>query len=401
MSGNERHSKLHPPKSHIGRSKQVEYVELIYDLIFVFLLQQDNSLLAVNAHGFFSANEFWTYAYSTLIVLQVWLFSVIYINRYGESTFLDHIFLFANMYLLYYMGVETRLDWWTDYQVYNTAWALILINLAVQCLIRAHRVNHRHPKAKHLTRVRALLYFLDAGLVLLTIPIFRTTGVSLVWLALLIGYIGPFAANTIEEAVPISAEHLSERVMLFVVFTFGEMIVSISDYFKDDFSWQTIYFSLTGFILIIGLFMSYGYLYNHIMDRHQGTNGKVYLLIHVIIVFALSNVSVSLEHMRSLHIDEFQNSIFISVSLVAYYLGLFLIARRTERVRENAAPFIIPALTNTGIFLAVILFASQDPWVVIGACAAYAVIMYAMIVFRWRAVQRRNAELLENKAESA
>ena len=77
---NEKEHQPEKPK-HLRHSKQVEYIELIYDLIFVFLLQQDNALLTLNAEGFFGPNEFWTYTYSTLIVLQVWVFSVMYINR--------------------------------------------------------------------------------------------------------------------------------------------------------------------------------------------------------------------------------------------------------------------------------------------------------------------------------
>lgn len=391
--GNHKHAV--PEKQHIKSDKKVEYIELIYDLIFVFLLQQDNELLALNADGFFGINEFMTYAYSTLIVLQVWVFSVMYINRYGENTIADHCFLFANMYLLYYMGVETRLDWWTDYQAYNTAWGLILVNLTIQYLLRAKRVRGRHPKALRLTHTRALLYAIDAALVFATIPIYRATQISFVWLALLVGFAGPFLTTKIEHAVPISSAHLSERVMLFVVFTFGEMIVSISSYFRDTFTFQTVYFSLAGFLLIIGLFMSYGYLYNHVMDRHRSANGKIYLLWHVIIVMALSNVSVSLEHMRTLEIDEFQNAVFISASLVAYYFALFLVARRTAKIHGNAGPFLIPAVVDSAVFMALAILLHNNPWVVIGVCAIYALVMHFMIVYRWRTIQRKNAALLE------
>lgn len=375
--------------THLKSDKKVEYVELIYDLIFVFLLHQNNSLLKLSANGFFGENEFMTYLYSTLIVLEVWIFTVMYINRYGENSFLDHVFLFANMYLLYYMGVQTRLDWGANYQIYNTAWGLILVNLAIQYLLKARRVRARHPKALRLTLTRALLYLIDAGMVFLTIPIFHATQVSLVWLALLIGFVGPLLTYRIEHAVPISSEHLSERVMLFVVFTFGEMIVSISSYFQQTFTAQVGYFSLAGFLVVVGLFMGYGYLYNEIMNRKNNTNGKIYLLLHVPIVLALSNVSVSLEHMREPVIDAVQNSIFISWSLVAYYFTLFFIARRTEHFRDSAAPFLIPALMVSGAFVAVTAIASTNSWIVIGACAAYTLGMFAVIVLRWRVVKRK------------
>ncbi|MBD5560228.1 MAG: hypothetical protein HDQ87_07730 [Clostridia bacterium] len=379
-----------------GPDKKVEYIELIYDLIFVFLLQQDNALLSLNEEGFFGPNEFETYLYSTLIVLEVWGSSILYINRYGETSFLDNCFLFTNMYLLYYMGIDTRLDWWSGYATYNTAWGLILINLAIQYLIRTHRMKGRHPDAIRLTRTRALVYLVEAGMVFLTIPIFHATGVSLVWLALLLGVAAPFITARIEHAVPISNEHLSERVMLFIVFTFGEMIVSISTYFEDVLSWQVLYFSLTSFAMVAGLFMSYGFLYNHVMDRHMKANGMIYLLLHIIIVIALSNVSVSLEHMRSLEIDEFQNAVFIGASLLAYYITLFLIARRTEWIQDKMTPFVVPAGILSAAFFCIICFATSNPWVVIGLCTAYVLCMHAAIVLRWQAVERKNAVPVEH-----
>ena len=49
--------------------------------------------------------------------------------------------------------------------------------------------------------------------------------------------------------------HLTERVMLYVVFTFGEMIIVISAYFVGDggFDWNVIYFSLMCFLIVAGL----------------------------------------------------------------------------------------------------------------------------------------------------
>lgn len=388
------------PHEHHG--KKVEYIELIYDLIFVFLLQQNNSLLIPEADGFFGPNAFVTYILSTLIVLQVWVFSVLYINRYGENSILDHVFLFANMYLLYYMGVETRLDWWYDYQAYNTAWALIMINLAVQYLIKAKKVGARHPKAKKLTHTRAALYFVDAFMILLTIPIFRTTRVSLVWLALLIGFAGPFVTTKIEEAVPISFEHLSERVMLFVVFTFGEMIISITEYFTI-LAEHVGYYSLMAFLMVIGLFMSYGYLYNNVMDRNRHTNGRLYLGLHVIIVVALSNVSVCLEYERDAGINQTAMAIFLAASLIVYYITLFLVARVTgiRHVHGAIAPFAIPTLISSAALVALIYFFSHTAWIVIGVVAAYALAQDLMIVLRWRAVRRRQREAKKAAREQA
>ncbi|MBQ1659504.1 MAG: low temperature requirement protein A, partial [Clostridia bacterium] len=50
--------------------------------------------------------------------------------------------------------------------------------------------------------------------------------------------------------------HLSERAMLYVVFTFGEMVIAVSNYFKDDVTFNNMYFAGMVFLIVVGLFLS-------------------------------------------------------------------------------------------------------------------------------------------------
>jgi low temperature requirement protein LtrA len=56
--------------------------------------------------------------------------------------------------------------------------------------------------------------------------------------------------------------------MLYVIFTFGEMIIAIASYFSGDGSWDTstLYFSLMAFLIVVGLFLIYGYVYDNLID---------------------------------------------------------------------------------------------------------------------------------------
>lgn len=373
-------------------SKKVEYIELIYDLIFVFLLQRDNSLFEPGPDGFFSWSTFDVYVCSSLIVLQVWVFSVMYINRYGENTLKDRLFLCANMYLLYYMGVNTQQNWGKGYATINIAWAIILINIAVQYLLQARKVGPRHPDAKRLTHARAILYFADAGMVLLTIPIFNATGVSLVWPVLLVSLISPFFLTNIESALPISFEHLSERVMLFVVFTFGEMVVGISRYFAGGVTLERVYFSLVVFVTVMALFMSYGYQYNHVWNRHRHNSAKIFLLIHVLVVLALCDISVCLEYMGSPEINQMEFSVFLAANILVYFLCLHIIAMRASKVKQSHPRFTALALVAAVIFFTAVVLAAQRPGVVMAICAVYAAMQYVIIVLRWHAAHRKETE---------
>ena len=80
--------------------KKVEYLELIYDLIFVYVIGRNNSLLHDITNGFVTGSTFIAYILCSLAIIQIWNFSTYYINMHGRNGLRDHIFLFINMYLL-------------------------------------------------------------------------------------------------------------------------------------------------------------------------------------------------------------------------------------------------------------------------------------------------------------
>ena len=90
--------------------KKVEYVELIYDLIFVYIIGRNNSLLHSFSNGSIEPGAFMAYVMTTLAIIQIWNYSTYYINIYGKYSFREHVFLFVNMFLLYFVGEGTRID---------------------------------------------------------------------------------------------------------------------------------------------------------------------------------------------------------------------------------------------------------------------------------------------------
>ena len=78
--------------------KKVEYLELIYDLIFVYIIGRNSSLLHNVQGGFVPLGTFYAYILCSLAVIQIWSFSTFYINMCGRNGLRDHIFLFVNMY---------------------------------------------------------------------------------------------------------------------------------------------------------------------------------------------------------------------------------------------------------------------------------------------------------------
>lgn len=315
------------------KEKKVEYIELIYDLIFVYIIGRNNQLLHTFENGFVSLPAFLAYVMSTLAVIQIWNYSTYYINVYGRHSIRDHIFMFVNMFLLYFIGEGTRTDWQAYHTQYHIAWALILINIGAQYLIELRNHKGETETRKHIVQM-AVILFIEAALAASDIIIYQTFGGT--WMtpaAILFGIGAVWIFGQKNSADFIDFSHLSERAMLYVVFTFGEMIIAISSYFEGGFSFNGTYFALMAFLIVVGLFLSYGMFYDHIIDREKQTNGLSYMLLHIFLIFAMNNITNGLEFMREEEISLIPKLLFLIGSLILFFICLFALGSRHSKAR--------------------------------------------------------------------
>ena len=332
--------------------KKVEYLELIYDLIFVYVIGRNNTLLHNVSNGFVEMNMFAAYLLCSLTVIQIWSFSTYYINMHGRNGLREHVFILINMFLLYFLGEGTRADWQQQQQLqYVLAWALILINIGTQYILEL-RNRKNDPMIFRQTRRMLIVLFGEAAIVLCILPVYHATGVNLAPAAILYGIVGTMVHGKNAKVRLVDFTHLSERIMLYVVFTFGEMIIALSGYFEGELTVNSVYFALMSFLIVVGLFLSYGTVYDHLIDREMSTPGLIYMLLHIILIFALSLITASLEFMRNDEINLLPKMILLILSVLMFYLPLFFTLRYGKSRCRPTARFI---LLMTGIAVSFVL----------------------------------------------
>ena len=334
--------------------KKVEYLELIYDLIFVYVIGRNNSLLHHVEGGFVPGTTFLAYVLCSLAIIQIWNFSTFYINMHGRNGLRDHVFLFLNMYLLYYIGEGTRLHWESFQTQYHLAWALILLNIGAQYAIELRNHKGKATEEKSIRRMMIVL-FGEALLVLLAIPVFNWTGRILSAVPILYGVLMTRLLSDESKADLIDFPHLTERAMLYVVFTFGEMIIAIASYFEGDFTLASVYFSSMCFLIVAGLFLCYELLYDRIIDRERKTTGINYMIIHIFLIFGMNNLTTSLEFMRDEEVALWPKTLFLIVSFLLYFLCLFALQGYARKGRGLCRRYIAPILLVSLLFIALML----------------------------------------------
>lgn len=366
--------------------KKVEYLELIYDLIFVYIIGRNNSLLHNVENGFVSGGVFLAYVLCTLAVIQIWNFSTFYINLYGRNGVRDHIFLFINMYLLYHMADGINIQWQSSFFRFNIAWVLILVNLGIQYIIELRHHKNAPWEIKQLKR-KALVILLEAALIGVHILVYVLRGQSIAYVPILFGIIATAMSGRVNSLVPVDFAHLSERAMLYVVFTFGEMIIAIASYFSGELTANVLYFSLMAFLIVVGLFLSYGTMYNRIIDREKTTNGTVYMIIHVFLIFALNNISVALEFMREEKVALVPKTLFLAGSFILYFIFLFLTGFFSKRKCAFNKKFILLILGIGVSFIALMLLFREMMYVNIAITVAYVFGIFLLLLKKGKAIE--------------
>ncbi len=199
-----------------------------------------------------------------------------------------------------------------------------------------------------------LILWGEALLVLAAIPVYNRSGVALSGVPILFGMVLSWVFAGSRRAERIDFAHLTERAMLYVVFTFGEMIIAIAFYFEGVFSWNSVYFSTMSFLIVVGLFLSYEIFYNHIIDREQQSAGMGYMLLHIFLILAMNSITASLDFMRDEAVALWPKTLFLIGAVLLYYGCLF-----------GLSGFAKPMLT----------LRRGQLWSVIGVTAAFAVLM--------------------------
>ncbi len=363
-----------------GEEKKVEYLELIYDLIFVYLIGRNNGILHHIEGGFVTFEAFLAYIMCTLAVIQIWSFTTVYINLHGRNSVRDHIFLFINMYLLYHLGNGIEAAWRDDFYEFNIAWILILMNIAIQYFLEA-RNQKNMPWAISALKQQGLIIVAECVLILVHIFIYYLTGVSIAYVPILFGIVISFFTGHIFSMFPVDFMHLTERIMLYVVFTFGEMIIAISSYFEGGFSANSMYFSITAFLIVVCLFLSYEIFYNMIVDREMISNGLVYMLVHVFLILSLNNISVALEFMQEEEVALLPKMLFISISILVYYICLFILGRFARKKCVLNAKFFVTMAVISACFVVLMIVFRENMYVNIAVTTAY-VLSVTIVLFR-------------------
>lgn len=302
--------------------KKVEYIELFFDLVFVYSLRTLNSMFHAYETEFPPFSVFFTFLFLIMALMQIWYFTTLFFNRYGGKTIRDYFSIFFNMYCIYYMASGLQMQWMQHYTRYHIAWAAILLNLALWNHHKMRTLPERDELDLLILKNNFKVEIAEAAGLLISIPIYYFSGIACSPFIMLAAFVFRGMEHTYYKERPVDFGHLSERALLLVVLTFGEMIIGIARYFEVG---DPLYVNILVFMLVITLFLCYAFYYNNMHDHHRKTSGLWYLSLHVPLIMVINSITIILELCAEDEIPGRPKIIMLVALVSAYYILLLLI----------------------------------------------------------------------------
>ena len=369
-------------KRHFKPVEGVSNIELFYDLIFVYCISVMTSLCH-HVHGDFLDLGTWViFMFSYLVVLQVWFFTTLLMNRYGDRSASDNVCLFINMFLLYFLASGIQTDWENSVFTFNIAWALILANLIAHWTLKLVRYDNLDEGDRKVIRYNIVT--LAVQLAVVVVAAFLPTEASEVasWAALLIGGTAWRQPRAYRDK-PARFGHIAERCSLLTIIAFGETIVAISSYTTSA---SSLLYPVMVFALVVGLFLIYIYEHDNMIDHHKETDGQGYMTITAWVIIVIGNLTVALEYMPMPDIAFLPKSAMLTACLVAYLLTSFLLGKYNKPEFHYSGAYVAGRLGVCAFIVAVALLTSFDPLVnlICDTAAVYFALWHEWMLYRGR-----------------
>jgi low temperature requirement protein LtrA len=166
------------------------------------------------------------------------------------------------------------------------------------------------------------------------------------------------------QSIPLNFPHLVERFTLFVIITFGEMVVGIAQYFTvGELSASTILV----FIVAVSLFVYYILQLDYMMNLAEPEQGTwIFQYAHLPIFFGLGMTTVSFAYLLDPEANSLFVVLFLYTGLLSFYLGVFAThGYNLPQYKASAGILIVQVVVLAASFVLSLVFMNWHPAVIL------------------------------------
>lgn len=319
--------------------KKVEFIELFFDLIFVYAISQMSHTILHLEHAIVPGILFFKYGVMLFVFVSIWSYQTIYTNRFGLNNTRDLMFLMFNMFITIYLSNSINTNSDKTYEAFFLCTAILFLSIGLQYLLTfSENILHEEKK---LCLVYGLTSIFSSILIFIGYFIPGDTHYNMLYIAIICCLLFPLFGIKILQKSPVNMPHLIERYSLFTIIMFGESMVGLGSLFNIQ-HFEII--SIFQFLIILGLFGSYWIKLESFMNPKQKSTGLKLCYTHIIIFFALGLINASEIFSEEVKINPTFEITLTFVAISLFYLGMLLNMTYFHQVYKTKKLYIYVAI---------------------------------------------------------
>lgn len=338
--------------------KEVSFLELFYDLVYVVLIAEVAHLLGKNL----SLEGFLQYIFVFLFVIWTWLNGVLYHNLHGQNDISTRVFTFIQMILVAGMTVFVSQIFGEGDRGFAIIFGLFHIFFSV-LWFRSGRHDEQHAPAAY----PFAAFYLTSGLIMIQSGFIDSDIKYITWfVTIVLSVLLPFISFLRQKTREIAKNSIKldetaiERFGLLAIISLGEVIISSVQGVTNsgEFTFRIFAIGILGLLIAISIW----WLYFDFISRRKLKNDSFivnvgYIYLHIPMFMAISGAGGVFREMI-LHNGESLESVtrWIFVSLVALTIVLIGILLQFISSENQALESYSDKATITLVIFGILIF---------------------------------------------
>ncbi|TYS69777.1 low temperature requirement protein A [Sutcliffiella horikoshii] len=335
--------------------KKVNWIELFYDLIYVAAIATATHTLLHVEDQTIPVEYMVKFILIFIPIWWAWVGQTLFVNRYGEDTNRDRIWMSVQMVFVILMTASLSVDFDTYYLPFLIGYLGVRLVVSIQYISAIQReVAERKMVAKFLG-----YGFLIGALISLGSLLFDS------WIKYFVLYLGisvdivvPLIGRKHIKKVPINTPHLLERFGLLTIILFGEFIVSIVSIIEvEKNQWNSIGILLLTFTLVMAMWWQYFDTLEKKVNKEYKTSGQLIVYGHLIIFMSMSVIAsvIQLGFLYDIGKDVWVAIAFASTLIYVGGTSLVFHKYRYKTNRLKLKHYLLLVSVNIGLFISSLL----------------------------------------------
>lgn len=320
--------------SGIETVKRANWLELFFDLVFVFAIAKATHVLVHLHDGHVAWSQYGIFVLIMVPVWWAWTGHTMFTTRFDTEDTTQRLLTLAQMLAAVFLAAFINPDFDAYYHGFLFSYVAIRVLLILMYVRAARLMPKAGPISKHLGIGFALGLLVAMGSLIVDPP-WRYV---LLYAGITIEILVPIFSRSVLKAIPVSSHHISERFGLLTIILFGESVVAIAAKLSDQ-TWSALtpFAAANGFVVMCAAWWLYFDTSEELLGKELGT-GQRFLYGHLGIYCGLSVISAAIGFSISGGLNATDHMVMIGIGFfmfigsMSFTYGVIAFANDAQRI---------------------------------------------------------------------